>query len=147
LGGSIAYPILTHNSNLSKLSENEKASTIEMVLNYDRSESSTLEESFFAFLVSVPKNQNELDVEICKQIIDNEKHLELVAEKNAGEYYKKTYIQRLNEELSDLRIGVEHKQSYLEDLQKEIEELKKSHTSTSIRKIYKKIRTFLRHNS
>jgi SAM-dependent methyltransferase len=147
LGGSIAYPILTHNSNLSKLSENEKASTIEMVLNYDRSESSTLEESFFAFLVSVPKNQNELDVEICKQIIDNEKNLELVAEKNAGEYYKKTYIQRLNEELSDLRIGVEHKQSYLEDLQKEIEELKKSDTSTSIRKIYKKIRTFLRHNS
>ena len=98
-------------------------------------------------MVSVPKNQNELDVEICRQIIDNEKHLELIAEKNAGEYYKKTYIQRINEEISDLRIAVEHKQSYLEDLQKEIEELKQAGISRPIRKIYKKIRTFLRHNS
>ena len=147
LGGSIAYPILTHNSNLSELSENEQASAIETVLNYDRSESSSLEESFFAFLVSIPKNQSELDIDLCNQIIGNEKKTELIAKKNGGQYYNKTYIQIINEEISDLRIAVEHKQSYLEDLLKEIEKIKKDDMPTSIRKICKKIRTLLSKNS
>jgi SAM-dependent methyltransferase len=123
VGGSIAYPILTQNSKLSNISEIELESVIQKVLQYDLNESLELKESFFAFLVSIPRSQNSSHLISQNLRLEEEIHREDSARINNGEYYSKTLLQKLTEEISDLRIAVEHKQSFIEDLFKKIDAL------------------------
>jgi len=123
IGGSIAYPILTQNSKLSNISEIELESVIQKVLQYDLNETLELKESFFAFLVSIPRSQNSSQLISQNLRLEREIQREDSARINNGEYYSKTLLQKLTEEISDLRIAVEHKQSFIEDLFKKIDAL------------------------
>jgi len=126
IGGSIAYPILTQNSKLSLISVIELESAIEKVLHHDLNETLELKESFFAFLVSTPRLQNSSQLISQNLRLEEEVQREESARINNGEYYSKTLLQRLTEEISDLRIAVEHKQSFIEDLFKKISTLERA---------------------
>ena len=126
IGGSIAYPILTQNSQLSLISAVELESAIKKVLHHDLNETQELHESFFAFLVSTPRLQNSPQLITQNRRLEEEAQREDSARIKNGEYYSKTLIQKLTEEISDLRIAVDHKQSFIEDLFKKINTLERA---------------------
>ena len=126
IGGSIAYPILTQNSQLSRISAVELESAIKKVLHHDLNETQELHESFFAFLVSTPRLQNSSQLITQNRRLEEEVQREDSARIKNGEYYSKTLIQKLTEEISDLRIAVDHKQSFIEDLFKKINTLERA---------------------
>lgn len=126
IGGSIAYPILTQNSQLPLISAVELESAIKKVLHHDLNETQELHESFFAFLVSTPRLQNSSQLITQNRRLEEEVQREDSARIKNGEYYSKTLIQKLTEEISDLRIAVDHKQSFIEDLFKQINTLERA---------------------
>lgn len=94
LGGSLAYPLLTHNENFSRASKSEKDKWIRFILYKDCKYTRNSGISMFDFFVCKRK----LASRISKADVANYQHLENLREtnskKNNGRYYNLTSFQK-----------------------------------------------------
>lgn len=155
LGGGIAYEILSHNEAAKKMNNNKKQieelnKHVLKVLEWDLAESKKDHKfNFFASFYGYPKKYlNELEIE--KKILeenDYEKKFPL-----GSNYYPKTFLQNLTEELSDKSVTITHKQAYIDEChikldkcyeeldkyQKRIDDLENKQVAVVIKKLLKK---------
>ena len=104
LGGAIAYPILTHNTNVHALSELDRRGFMPQLLALDEQESArSAESSLFAFLISRPLPFMQHDEAALRRWTEDEEVRETHAQHSGGEYYDRTLLQELTNDLSDLR--------------------------------------------
>lgn len=124
LGGGIAYEILSHNEAAKKMNYDKKQlkelnNNVLKVLEWDLAESKKDHKfNFFASFYGYPKkslNQLEIQEKITKEN-DYEDKFPL-----GSNYYPKTFLQILTEELSDKSDTIIHKQSYIEDCHKKLD--------------------------
>lgn len=139
LGGGIAYEILSHNKLAASMSRDKNKvdflnRNIKKVLKWDLEESLRDNRfNFFASFYGHPKNDlNESDVD---NLIKEEKIYESKFP-YGSEYYEKTFIQNLTEELSDKNIQLVHKQNYIDECHRKIDKLNSLKNEPDI---YKKV--------
>jgi SAM-dependent methyltransferase len=117
LGGAIAYPILTHNSKFFALEKNKRDKYSREILEYDANYTNQdFEKTFFGFLVSKPKHRRDINPAEVESRLLTERIREESAFKNGGRYYPITFIENLTNEISDLKLFLQHKDIELEVL-------------------------------
>jgi SAM-dependent methyltransferase len=139
LGGSIAYPILTHNPKIASLSSFEQKLIIENILLIDSNESNTIDNSLFGFFISKPKVSNLAQSILWSELQAIENLRESRAKQKSGIYYEKSLVQTMTEEISDLRITVEHKQAYIEELFGQMKPIQKIKAQSRLKHLYQRI--------
>jgi ubiquinone/menaquinone biosynthesis C-methylase UbiE len=103
LGGGIAYPLITHNVNMANAKNmKERDFWIKKILEIDKNYSDNPEYNLFSFFIAKP-NKNALNDKNQLDIFSKEEEVrETTAVENGGIYYKKTLLQALTDNISDL---------------------------------------------
>ena len=123
LGGGIAYEILCHNNAVQKMHNDAKNTDylnehVLKILDWDLKEAKKDHRfNFFTSFYGFPKKS------LKKDLIIERVRKEYIYEQQyplGAEYYERTLLQNLTEELSQEKIKVLHKQDYIEKMHKKI---------------------------
>ncbi len=123
LGGGIAYEILCHNIAIQKMNNDAKNKDylneqVLRILNWDLKEAKKDHRfNFFTSFYGFPKKL--LDKEIVKERVSEENIYEKKYPLGAN-YYERTFLQNLTEELAHQKLTVLHKEDYIEKIHKKI---------------------------
>ena len=134
IGGALAYDLLNFNDAVHQASPEERAPVLETILAADEAfADSPSGRPMFAFFYGTPRKPVLDDVAQLAEWAAEEDEREARAAKANGEYYERTLLQELTNQLSDTRMMAEHRQA---DLHRAMEELSKG----SIERLRRRVR-------
>jgi SAM-dependent methyltransferase len=110
IGGGMAYEILTFNDAVHRASPDERAEVVATVLAADEAYTDAPGgEPLFAFFYALPRKASLDEPSQLAEWAREEEVREAGASEANGEYYERTLLQRLTNDLSDVRMMAEHR--------------------------------------